>query len=155
MKEITKPQDLFINTLVGSGATFRGDLQVEGILRIDGDFWGQIKSSSRVFIGAGGRMKSQITAKEVVVGGALKGDVVATDRVIILSTGMVIGNIYTPKLVLEEGMILEGYCSVTPRISETSVSQNLQKSTMRKQIYAEGNYNPFQKESSTVASWNE
>lgn len=154
MKESVRPQDLFINTLVGEGASFRGDLAVEGLLRIDGDFWGQIKSQSRVFIGARGRVKSQIQAKEVVVGGTLKGDIVASDRVVILSTGMVIGNIYAPRLVLEEGMVLEGYCSITARITDSEEDQKLLGSMVKKQPYSEGTYNPFQKASSSLSTWN-
>lgn len=157
MKQPVKTQDLFINTLIGQGTNFRGDIQVEGLLRIDGDFWGQIRSSSRVYIGAGGRVKSQIAAREVVVGGALKGDIVASDKVIILSTGLVIGNIYAPRLTLEEGCVVEGYCSITPRIREqmgTSPQTYLQTSHQR-QYYSEGTYNPFDRESTPSVQWKE
>lgn len=110
--------DNFINSIVGEGTAFKGELDVKGLLRVDGDFSGSVRSPSRVLIGSSGRARCTIHATEVVVGGSLKGDIFATDKVTILATGMVIGNIYAPKIVVEEGVLLEGYCCITPRIKE-------------------------------------
>lgn len=104
----------FINSLIGEGSTFRGDVSIEGMIRIDGDFWGNGETKARLVISPTGRVKATIRAHEVVIGGALKGDVYATGRVTLLETALVIGNIYAPRLVLEEGAVLEGYSSIKP-----------------------------------------
>jgi hypothetical protein len=48
----------------------------------------------------------------VVIGGIVKGDIFAEEKVIILSTGMIIGNIHAPRFVAEEGVILSGSCMI-------------------------------------------
>lgn len=49
----------------------------------------------------------------MVIGGVVKGDIVSEDKVVILSTGMLIGNIVSPRLIAEEGVILNGVCTVS------------------------------------------
>jgi cytoskeletal protein CcmA (bactofilin family) len=49
----------------------------------------------------------------VVVGGVVRGEIVSTEKVVILSTGLVLGNITTPRLIIEEGVIFNGSCKVT------------------------------------------
>ncbi|WP_033302122.1 bactofilin family protein [Sediminispirochaeta bajacaliforniensis] len=103
---------VFINSLVGEGTRFDGDISLHGLLRIDGDFRGAVNAADKVLIGKNGRAECSITAGTVVVGGILKGDIVSSEKVVVLSSGMVIGNITTPRLVVEEGVILNGACTV-------------------------------------------
>ncbi len=103
----------FINSIVGEGTNFHGDLALSGLLRIDGDFTGSITTDGKVLIGKNGRAECTIKAGTVVVGGVVRGNIVSAEKVIILSTGMVIGNISTPRLVVEEGVILNGNCAIS------------------------------------------
>ncbi|HAK46304.1 MAG TPA: hypothetical protein DCO79_10365 [Spirochaeta sp.] len=102
----------FINSLIGEGSCFKGDISLKGLLRIDGDFKGTISEGGKVLIGKSGRAEAVVTAGTVVVGGVLKGNVTATEKVVILSTGMVIGNIEAPRLLVEDGVILNGSCTI-------------------------------------------
>ena len=104
---------VFINSIVGDGTKFVGDLELNGLLRIDGDFIGNIKTDGKVLIGKNGRAECTITADTVVIGGVVKGDIVSSGKVVILSTGMLIGNISTPRLISEDGVILNGVCVIT------------------------------------------
>ena len=101
-----------VNSLIGEGTRFRGDFDLEGLLRIDGDFEGSVRTKGRVLVGRGGRAACTINAGTVVIGGAFRGEIFATEKVIILSTGLVIGKITTPRLVVEEGVLFSGTCSV-------------------------------------------
>jgi len=103
----------FINSIVGEGTTFRGELILAGLLRIDGDFAGTITTAGKVLVGKNGRAECTIKAGTVVVGGIVRGNIVSTEKVMVLSTGMVIGNISTPRLVVEEGVVLNGSCLVS------------------------------------------
>jgi cytoskeletal protein CcmA (bactofilin family) len=103
---------VFINSLVGDGTRFDGDISLNGLLRIDGDFRGSVGAADKVLIGRNGRAECSIKAGTVVIGGMLKGDIVSTEKVVVLSSGMVIGNITTPRLVVEEGVILNGTCTI-------------------------------------------
>ena len=113
----------FITSIVGEGTTFRGELVLAGLLRIDGDFSGTITTAGKVLVGKNGRAECTIKAGTVVVGGVVRGNIVSTEKVMVLSTGMVIGNISTPRLVVEEGVVLNGTCLVgreTAVATETS-----------------------------------
>jgi cytoskeletal protein CcmA (bactofilin family) len=101
-------ESTLVNSIVGAGTFFKGTISVTGLLRIDGDFSGGIKSSGRVIIGRGGRADCTIDAATVVIGGVFRGTVYAADRVIALETAVIIGNIYTPRLIAETGVILDG-----------------------------------------------
>ncbi len=103
----------FINSIVGEGTTFRGELVLAGLLRIDGDFSGSITTAGKVLVGKNGRAECTIKAGTVVVGGVVRGNIVSAEKVMVLSTGMVIGNISTPRLVVEEGVVLNGSCLVS------------------------------------------
>ena len=83
MSETT--DDAFVNSIVGEGTHFRGHLELAGLLRIDGDFSGSIRTAGRVLIGRNGRADCTIQAGTVVVGGVLRGTIHSTEKVIILS----------------------------------------------------------------------
>jgi cytoskeletal protein CcmA (bactofilin family) len=102
----------FINSIVGEGTSFRGDLELNGLLRIDGDFSGTIRTAGKVLVGVNGRAECTINAGTVVIGGVVKGNIFAMEKVLVLSTGMMIGNINTPRLIAEEGVVLHGACLV-------------------------------------------
>ncbi|TFH40408.1 MAG: polymer-forming cytoskeletal protein, partial [Chrysiogenales bacterium] len=55
---------------------------------------------------------TDIKARMVVVGGTVRGNIFATERVIFLSTGVINGNIITPSLIMEEGVKFEGNCTI-------------------------------------------
>jgi cytoskeletal protein CcmA (bactofilin family) len=105
-------EDAFVNSIIGEGAKFTGDIELSGLIRIDGDFSGLIKKADRVLIGKTGRVKSSIKARVVVVGGAVMGDIIAEERLTILSTAMVVGNVKAPNLAIEEGVVFHGLCEV-------------------------------------------
>jgi len=111
MNELLK-SDSFVNSIIGEGTRFSGDLELNGLLRIDGDFLGSVKTAGKVLIGRKGRARCNIIAGNVIVGGVVKGDIHSSGKVVLLSTGMVIGNIYAPHLIAEEGVILDGKCIV-------------------------------------------
>ena len=102
----------FVNSIVGEGTRFNGELDLNGLLRIDGDFTGTITTTGKVLVGKNGRAECTINASTVVIGGAVKGNIYSSERVIVLSSGMILGNIYTPRLIVEEGVILDGECVI-------------------------------------------
>ncbi|MEW5817484.1 MAG: polymer-forming cytoskeletal protein [Spirochaetota bacterium] len=110
----------FINSIVGEGTKFRGELELNGLLRIDGDFSGTITTTGKVLVGKNGRAECTIKAGTVVVGGIVKGNIFSRQKVIVLSTGMIIGNVSAPRLIVEEGVVLDGSCSVSNNESHTN-----------------------------------
>ncbi len=111
--------DAFINSIIGEGTKFKGEFDLNGLLRIDGDFTGVIRTKGKVLIGKNGRAECTLHAGTVVVGGVIRGEIYSTEKVIILSTGLVLGAITTPRLIIEEGVIFNGSCRVTTPAAET------------------------------------
>lgn len=101
-----------INTMIGKGSSLKGDLKVDGFFRLDGDLIGDVKCTERVVIGSDARMKGDIIAQEVVIGGAFVGDIIAHTKVKLLSTALVLGTIRTKRMEMEEDAIFDGLLSV-------------------------------------------
>lgn len=103
-------EDVSINTIVGPGSFIRGELALSGFIRIDGDIDGNLGTDGRVIVGENARIRGDVRAREISVGGVVQGDVIAPEGVDILSTGMVLGNVITKRLHVEESVILNGRC---------------------------------------------
>ncbi|MDR2588699.1 MAG: polymer-forming cytoskeletal protein [Spirochaetales bacterium] len=112
MAELDGRSGAFVNSLVGEGSFFRGDIAISGLLRIDGDFSGDIKTPGKVFVGRTGRADCTINAASVVVGGIVRGSITASEKVVILSSAVIIGSITSPRLIAEEGVIFDGVLSI-------------------------------------------
>ena len=120
--------DAVINSIIGEGTRYKGEFDLNGLLRIDGDFTGTIRTRGKVIIGKNGRAECTMNAGTVVVGGVIRGEIISTEKVVIQTTGLVLGNITTPRLIIEEGVIFNGSCKVTaPADTARAVSPNGQK----------------------------
>lgn len=106
------------NCLIGEGSVFEGRFFVDGSIRIEGKFQGEIKTGDQLFIAPSGKVKTDIVAKRVVVAGTLIGNITASEEVNLIESGKVLGNITTPKLVVEPGVVTEGKVTITATISE-------------------------------------
>lgn len=113
MKNIHQYQDSMVNSIVGPGTLFRGTVETDGLVRIDGDFIGSIYSTGRILVASTGRAKCTIHADNVVIGGVVNGDIFARERVVVFSSGIVIGNIHAPAISVAEDVILHGHCVIT------------------------------------------
>ena len=93
------------------GTKLSGKLHFEGPARIDGHIDGEV-DGKEITIGESAVATAQIRADSIVVCGKVKGEITATQRIEIRSTGKIIGNITAPKLIVQDGAIFEGHCSM-------------------------------------------
>ncbi len=96
-----------METIIGPQTTLQGELNTTGTVRIDGMLEGNI-NAEWVIIGENGSIKGDVTAKGMVVGGKVKGNIRSGDVVEIKQKGEVFGEIYTTNLVIMEGAVFEG-----------------------------------------------
>ena len=154
----------FINSIVGEGTRFKGELELNGLLRIDGDYSGTIRTPDKVLVGKNGRAECTIQAGTVVVGGVVKGNIFSSEKVIILSTGMIIGNVTTPRLIVETGVILNGTCVITDqehKDADVSVestvgeqtNSNLKTPVPHFESQEQVTESPYQKEREELSAW--
>jgi cytoskeletal protein CcmA (bactofilin family) len=97
-----------IEVTVGPTANFKGDLECDGIVKIEGVFQGSIRTPSNVIIAQKGRVDAHIDALNVSVSGQAKGAIVARGRLEILSTGRVWADVTVSSFLLDEGGKLHG-----------------------------------------------
>jgi cytoskeletal protein CcmA (bactofilin family) len=117
---VTSPQPRFesqpgrvdFQAQLGQGSRIEGKLTFEGSVRIDGQIEGEISSQDTVMIGEGAVVNAQIQATTIVILGRVQGDITARKRVELRSPAKLIGNINTPSLVIHEGVVFEGHCSM-------------------------------------------
>ncbi len=97
-----------IETVIGPTANFKGTVQSDGGLRIDGVFEGNIQIAGNLIIGESGKVIAEVNAQNVSVAGALKGSVKAAGRLEILSSGRVWGDISVASFLIDEGGFFRG-----------------------------------------------
>jgi len=101
-----------LNSIIGRGAVLEGKLEVQSSIRVDGRVKGSVKSSDTIVVGKDGVVEGDLTAKNVVVGGKVNGKIEATGRVVLESTSTFTGDLKTGKLVIDEGAVFDGQCSM-------------------------------------------
>lgn len=101
------------NSTIGEGSVFEGKFYINGSLRIDGKFEGEIKTDEELVIGDTGKVKTNINAKTVIVAGTVIGNIYAEKEVTLLETAKVAGDIETPVLTIQRGVITKGQITIT------------------------------------------
>ena len=97
-----------ITTLLGRGATFEGKLTFEGTVRIDGRFRGEVFSDDVLVIGEGAIVEAEIDVGEVIIQGTVIGNIKAKRSIEIHAPGRMKGDIHTPSLQIDKGVMFEG-----------------------------------------------
>jgi cytoskeletal protein CcmA (bactofilin family) len=101
-----------ITTTLGKETNFNGTLKFKESLKIDGSFEGEIESSGYLYIENGATVTANIRVGSVVIGGIVRGNVEASEKLEMLATGKVYGNIRTAKLKIADGVVFEGKCEM-------------------------------------------
>jgi len=108
---------------IGKSITIKGDLSGNEDLQIDGTVEGRIDlPNNQLTIGAEGRVKAEVHAKAVVVIGHVTGNLSAADRIQVEQTGIVDGDVKAPRLVIQEGAMLNGSVEMGSGASSSSAS---------------------------------
>lgn len=100
------------SAFLGKGTRVVGKLSFEGPARIEGTVEGEISAQDTLTIGESAVVKAQITGSTVVIQGRVTGDVSARKRLEVRAPGRLLGNIATPSLVIHEGVVFEGQCTM-------------------------------------------
>jgi cytoskeletal protein CcmA (bactofilin family) len=99
-------------------AKISGKLQFQGSVRIDGEVDGEISANDTVVIGEASAVTAQLRAPYIVIIGKITGEVIAAKRLEIHPGAKVFGNLTTPVLVVHDGALLEGHCTMNPGAKE-------------------------------------
>ncbi len=101
-----------LTAFLGKGSRITGTLVFEGPSRIEGHVEGEVSAQDTLTVGESAVVNARLNGTMIVIRGTVTGDVVAKTRLEIHAPGKVIGDVTTPSLVINEGAILEGRCSM-------------------------------------------
>lgn len=102
-----------LSGFVGHGTTLTGETEFQAMLRVDGHLIGTVASATgTLIVGTNGQVDANVSVAAAMINGTVNGDIVATEKLQLGRTARVMGNIQSPKLIVEEGAILEGSCSM-------------------------------------------
>jgi cytoskeletal protein CcmA (bactofilin family) len=95
-------------SIVASDMTVIGDLETEGVVRIEGRIRGTVRAAAQVLVAAGAVIEGDLHTQEAVVAGQVSGAIHARDRVELQATAVVTGDIVTPRIAIVEGARVSG-----------------------------------------------
>jgi cytoskeletal protein CcmA (bactofilin family) len=104
-----------LNGFLDRGSSFKGELEFEDTMRIDGRFNGRITSKNELIVGESAHIEGDIHVGRIAISGTVLGKIVADQRVEIHRNGKVYSDIDTPALLIEEGAIFQGNCVMGDR----------------------------------------
>ena len=111
-----------VETTFSSTTSFSGVLKFDSSLKVEGKFKGKIISKGHLIIGENAKVNANIKAQSIIIAGEVRGDVEASDRLEMLPTGKLYGNIKTKKLKMADGVVFEGSCQMLETIGRTESS---------------------------------
>jgi cytoskeletal protein CcmA (bactofilin family) len=98
---------------IGQGVTIEGKIISNQDIRVDGRVHGTIEVGQyELILGPGSEVKGAVNARSILVGGTLEGDVTAKDRLQVQSTGVLLGDVVAPRLIIQDGGMLRGKADV-------------------------------------------
>jgi cytoskeletal protein CcmA (bactofilin family) len=103
-----------LETVLGADSTVKGEMVVHGTVRIDGCLEGDIRADW-VIVGATGRIRGNVKARAMVVGGRVDGNIEVSEIVELKDKAQVVGEICAAKLSISEGALFEGQSSMKKR----------------------------------------
>jgi len=101
-----------IETLIGEQCYIIGSLNVNGLLKIDGSVEGDLICEDDFVLGASGHIRGNTVCNNAYINGVIHGDISCKCTLTIESSGKVIGNILVKKLMISEGGLLDGKCTM-------------------------------------------
>ena len=126
-------------SVIGQGSSFSGRFYVDGDLKIEGNFEGDVRTNQTITIEKAGKVKTtKILARNVVVKGLLIGDINSRESIRLEGSGKMLGDISTPDLIIDPGVIYKGNVEILGDIKKdpkqyiSHLYQDQQKKTKHK-----------------------
>ncbi len=111
-KKINRNNSQKMATTLGKETVFAGIMRFSDSLQINGTLEGEIVSTGTLYIEDTAIIKANIQVGSIVVAGVVHGNIIATDKLEILTSGKVFGNIRTARLRIADGVVFKGKCEM-------------------------------------------
>ena len=104
-----------LDTIIGPGTQVEGTINVHGGVRIDGKFTGTLKVEGLLVVGKSGSLEGEIFVKNAAIAGKVKGKTMIEEKVELQSGAKFDGELTCKGLVIEEGVIFDGSCTMSKK----------------------------------------
>jgi len=101
--------------MIGSGTVVEGKVRCQGSIRIDGKIIGDVSVGEAVAVGLTGDIEGTITAKNVTIGGKVRGSIMASEKIVFEGKSTIKGDIRATRLVVDEGCVFDGKIAMSDR----------------------------------------
>jgi cytoskeletal protein CcmA (bactofilin family) len=101
--------------VIGAGTVVEGKIRSQGSVRVDGKLVGEVTASESLAVGTAGEIDGNITAKNVTIGGKVRGTINVSEKVVFEGKSVVRADVRATRLVIDEGSIFDGKVSMTDR----------------------------------------
>ncbi len=118
-----RPAAATTGTFIGTGAQFKGTLSLKGDFAIDSDFQGSLTTDGCLTVGPAGSVEGNIQAREVIVEGAVVGNITARRQLIVRASARLHGDIETACLEIERHAFFNGRTTMTRPQADSRVSR--------------------------------
>ena len=136
-----------LSGFVGHGTVLTGETHFQMMLRVDGHLTGVVTSDGgTLIVGTNGQVDANVSVGVATINGVVNGDVIASEKIQLGRTARVMGNVATPRLVIEEGAVFEGGCSM---IKAREVMESEATAAVQEQ-YRSAETSSYQSSASTV-----
>lgn len=112
------------DTVIAAGVKVEGDFTSAGNIVIEGEVVGMLKTEMDLVVGPDAKIVANVTARNARVAGEIRGNVVVGDRLDLVGTAKITGDVQAKILVVEAGAVLNGRCGM----SESAVAQSSSES---------------------------
>ena len=103
-----------VSAFVGEGVEFKGVINYQGTVRIDGQLEGEIHTDGVLIVGQCAVIEAKVEAGTIICQGKIIGDIVAREKIQLIAPGVLDGTVKTPSLSMEEGVLFNGTCEMGP-----------------------------------------
>jgi cytoskeletal protein CcmA (bactofilin family) len=111
-------------SIIASDMTVIGDLETEGVVRIEGRIRGTVKVGSQVLVAPGAVIEGDLHTQEAVIAGQVSGAIHARERIELQATALVTGDILTPRISIVEGARVTGEVKMDVKVGQESVASS-------------------------------
>ena len=117
----TRPESTeTVVAFVGKGVEFKGTISYSGTVRIDGLLDGEIHTDGTLLVGEEAVLTAKVSAGTIVCMGKITGDIVAKERIKLLTPAVLNGGVKTPMLSIEDGVLFNGTLEMTQAVRDVS-----------------------------------
>lgn len=118
-----------INSIIGSGTEYNGNIDSIDLLRIDGNFSGTARSQDVILIGENGKVKGILIAPRIIIAGIFQGIIEQCHLVIVQSSAVILGGLNVQNVIIEPGAIISGSCHTYKKPESSIVKAEVEINT--------------------------